>query len=119
MNDMISRAPAGAVTRQAISAAAARIAPHIRRTPVIEIDGRPFGLDGPLALKLELLQHSGSFKARGAFNNLLQAKVPKAGVVAASGGNQGAAVASAAQQPGVAGGVFVAASSAVANAQNR
>jgi threonine dehydratase len=107
MNDMTSRAPASTVTRQAISAAAERIAPHIRRTPVIEIDGRPFGLDGPLALKLELLQHSGSFKARGAFNNLLGAKVPKAGVVAASGGNHGAAVAYAAQRLGVPARIFV------------
>ena len=64
--------------------------PHVRRTPVFEADG--------LTLKLELLQHSGSFKARGAFANLLTREVPPAGVVAASGGNHGAAVAYAAQK---------------------
>jgi threonine dehydratase len=68
------------------------IRPHVRRTPVIEAEG--------LTLKLELLQHSGSFKARGAFANLLTREVPSAGVVAASGGNHGAAVAYAAQKLG-------------------
>ena len=68
------------------------IRPYIRRTPVIEAEG--------LTLKLELLQHSGSFKARGAFANLLTRDVPPAGVVAASGGNHGAAVAYAAQKLG-------------------
>src|SRR3954462_9864631 len=68
------------------------IRPHVRRTPVIEAEG--------LTLKLELLQHSGSFKARGAFANLLTREVPRAGVVAASGGNHGAAVAYAAQKLG-------------------
>ncbi|HWI35294.1 MAG TPA: threonine/serine dehydratase [Burkholderiales bacterium] len=68
------------------------IRPHVRRTPVIEAEG--------LVLKLELLQHSGSFKARGAFANLLTREVPAAGVVAASGGNHGAAVAYAAQKLG-------------------
>src|ERR1700724_3226283 len=70
---------------------------HIRRTPVIEVDGADFGLElDRLTLKLELLQHSGSFKARGAFANLLARPIPAAGVVAASGGNHGAAVAYAA-----------------------
>jgi threonine dehydratase len=73
------------------------IRPYIRRTPVLAIDGAEFGLrPGRLCLKLELLQHAGSFKARGAFANLLTRKVPAAGVVAASGGNHGAAVAYAA-----------------------
>jgi threonine dehydratase len=73
------------------------IRPYIRRTPVLEIDGADVGLPlGKLWLKLELMQHSGSFKARGAFTNLLTRKVPAAGVVAASGGNHGAAVAYAA-----------------------
>jgi threonine dehydratase len=73
------------------------IRPYVRRTPVIEIDAADVGLDaGKLCLKLELLQHSGSFKARGAFANLLTRKAPAAGVVAASGGNHGAAVAYAA-----------------------
>ena len=75
------------------------IRPYIRRTPVIEIDGCDFGLPGiPLTLKLELLQHTGSFKPRGAFTNLLTREVPPAGVVAASGGNHGIAVAYAAQR---------------------
>ena len=85
------------VDRPAISANYPRIAPYIRRTPVISVAGSDFGLSLPsLQLKLELLQHSGSFKPRGAFTNLLTREVPKAGVVAASGGNHGAAVAYAA-----------------------
>ncbi|MGC2264658.1 MAG: pyridoxal-phosphate dependent enzyme, partial [Candidatus Acidiferrales bacterium] len=79
----------------------ALVRPYIRRTPVIEVDARDFGL--PLAhtfLKLESLQHSGSFKARGAFANLLSRRIPEAGVVAASGGNHGAAVAFAAKALG-------------------
>jgi threonine dehydratase len=82
------------VSREQIQKAYPLIRPHIRRTPVIEIDGADFGLDSvTIVFKLELLQHSGSFKARGAFMNLLSRKVPDAGVVAASGGNHGAAVA--------------------------
>jgi threonine dehydratase len=73
------------------------IRPHIRRTPVIETPGADFGLaDATLVFKLELLQYAGSFKARGAFANLLGRQVPSAGVVAASGGNHGVAVAYAA-----------------------
>ena len=73
-----------------------------------EIDGADFGLSGhPLRLKLEFLQHSGSFKARGAFTNLLTRKVPQAGVVAASGGNHGVAVAYAAMKLGVPARIFV------------
>jgi threonine dehydratase len=82
-----------------IAAAARRIAPHVRRTPVIAVDGADFGLDGTrLVFKLEFLQHAGSFKTRGAFNNLLSRDIPAAGVVAASGGNHGAAVAYAAMK---------------------
>jgi threonine dehydratase len=80
------------VNRARIAQIEKLIRPHVRRTPVIEADG--------LTLKLELLQHSGSFKARGAFANLLTREVPPAGVVAASGGNHGAAVAYAAQKLG-------------------
>ena len=70
------------------------LASHVRKTPVVFVNGSEFGLEPvPLALKLELLQHSGSFKARGAITNLLTRTVPKAGVVAASGGNHGVAVA--------------------------
>lgn len=88
-------------TRQGIAGIEPVIRPYVRRTPVVEVAPADFGLRaGRLALKLELLQHSGSFKARGAFANLLTRKVPAAGVVAASGGNHGAAVAYAAQKLG-------------------
>lgn len=81
-----------------INAAAARIAPYVLVTPVLQTHA--FGLDYPVELKLEQLQHTGTFKARGAFNSLLSAKVPDAGIVAASGGNHGAAVAYAAHKLG-------------------
>jgi len=97
-----------AADRDTISQACQRIQPHIRRTPIVEIAAANFGLDIPqLFFKLEFLQHSGSFKGRGAMNNLLARKVPKAGVVAASGGNHGAAVAFAAQKCGVPAKIFV------------
>jgi len=84
------------------------IQPHIRLTPVVALDGSDFGLAKmDLTLKLELLQHSGSFKARGAFTNLLLRQVPAAGVVAASGGNHGAAVAYAAMKLGRPAKIFV------------
>ena len=92
-------APGDTITAQAIGRCEGIIRPYIRRTPVIAIDAAEFGLAAaPLSLKLELLQHSGSFKARGAFANLLTREVPEAGVVAASGGNHGAAVAYAAMR---------------------
>lgn len=85
-----------------------RIRPYIRRTPLIEADGADFGLDSIRTIfKLESLQHSGSFKARGAFANLLLRQVPRAGVVAASGGNHGAAVAFAASRLGKPARIFV------------
>ncbi len=87
-------------TRADIEAARARIAPHVRRTPVLEVGPGAFGSDGPLALKLELLQVTGSFKPRGAFNRMLTADVGPAGVVAASGGNFGLAVGHAARELG-------------------
>jgi threonine dehydratase len=63
------------------------IRPHIRWTPIIEVDAADFGLAAArLSLKLELLQYAGSFKTRGAFANLLSRQIPLAGVVAASGG---------------------------------
>ena len=87
------------ITRTDIQAVEPLIRPHIRRTPVIEVDGADFGLDSiTIVFKLELCQHGGSFKARGAFTNLLTREVPKAGVVAASGGNHGVAVAFAAMK---------------------
>jgi threonine dehydratase len=97
-----------AIRAENIAACEKLIRPHIRRTPVIEIDATDAGLEGrPLSLKLELFQHSGSFKARGAFANLLMRKVPAVGVVAASGGNHGAAVAYAAMKLKVAAKIFV------------
>ncbi len=91
--------PALKVDRKSIASTYGLIRPHIRRTPVVEVEGADFGLNGiGLVLKLELLQHSGSFKARGAFANLLMREIPAAGVVAASGGNHGAAVAFAAMK---------------------
>jgi threonine dehydratase len=92
----------------AIKATETLIRPHLRVTPVVEVDSRDFGLPRfPLVLKLEQLQHSGSFKARGAFANLLSRPIPPAGVVAASGGNHGAAVAYAAMRLGVPARIFV------------
>ena len=96
------------VNQRAITETYARIKPHVRRTPVIDIDAAELGLAaGPLTLKLELLQHAGSFKARGAFANLTGQAVPAAGVAAASGGNHGAAVAFAAQKLGHPAHIFV------------
>ncbi len=96
------------LTPASIATTHARISAHIRRTPVIDANAAEFGLPpAPLLLKLELMQHSGSFKARGAFANLLMRTVPAAGVVAASGGNHGAAVAYAAMKLGIAATIFV------------
>ncbi|ESY48419.1 threonine/serine dehydratase [Mesorhizobium sp. RSR380A] len=96
------------VTRERIAAMEPRIRRYIRHTPVLRVDMADFDRP-PLAvdLKLECLQHSGSFKARGAFTNLLERPVPAAGVVAASGGNHGAAVAYAAMRLGHKATIFV------------
>ena len=101
---MITAAP---VQRADIEAAALRIAPHVRVTPTIHLAAGAFGLAVPLVLKLELLQHTGSFKPRGAFNRLLSTSVPPAGVIAASGGNHGVAAAYAARQLGHSAEIFV------------
>ena len=93
------------LNRTAITQAAKRIAPFIRKTPVMDIIVP--GIDKPVCLKLELFQHTGSFKPRGAFNNLVGAKITKAGIAAASGGNHGAAVAYAAKTLGIAARIFV------------
>jgi threonine dehydratase len=99
---------AEAVTRTAVAQVETHIRPYVRCTPVISIDRAEFGLPaGPLMLKLEQMQHSGSFKARGAFANLTLRDVPAAGVVAASGGNHGAAVAYAAGVLGIPARIFV------------
>jgi threonine dehydratase len=96
------------VDRKRIAEVAKIIRPHVRRTPILEAAGADFRLDSiSLIFKLEFLQHAGSFKARGAFANLLIRKVPKAGVVAASGGNHGVAVAFAAGKLGVRAKIFV------------
>jgi threonine dehydratase len=108
----------GTISQEDIAAAARLIRPHIRRTPVIEVSGADFGLDAmDLSLKLELLQHSGSFKARGAFANLLMREVPPVGVVAASGGNHGAAVAYAAMKLGKRAKIFIPSVSSPAKVQ--
>jgi threonine dehydratase len=102
------RLMASSIDREGIAATHEVIRPWVRRTPVLEVSGADFGLAGiPLVLKLELFQHAGSFKSRGAFANLLLRKVPAAGVVAASGGNHGAAVAYAAMRLGVRAKIFV------------
>ena len=96
------------IDRAAIEKTEALIRPHVRLTPVLAASGADLGLAPfPLALKLELMQHSGSFKARGAFTNLMTRALPAAGVVAASGGNHGAAVAYAAMRLGVPAKIFV------------
>jgi threonine dehydratase len=108
------------ITRADIHRTYEVIKPHVRRTPVLEVELADLIGSGRresrprLTLKLEQLQRAGSFKARGAFANLLLRSVPAAGVVAASGGNHGAAVAYAAQQLGVPARVYVPAISAPA-----
>jgi len=106
------------IDRTAIAGAYDVIAPHIRATPVVEVRGADLGIDvDGLVLKLEFMQYAGSFKARGAFANLLLRDVPDAGVVAASGGNHGAAVAYASQRMGVTAKIFVPAFSSPAKIQ--
>jgi threonine dehydratase len=97
--------------RDDVEAAAGRIRPHVRRTPILGTEPGTFGIDQPLTLKLELLQVTGSFKPRGAFNRMLSAEVDEAGVVAASGGNFGLAVGHAARELGHRAEIFVPASS--------
>jgi threonine dehydratase len=96
------------ITRERIAETERLIRPFVRQTPLIAVDAADFDLPAaPLLLKLELFQHSGSFKARGAFANLLLREIPRVGVVAASGGNHGAAVAYAAHRLGVPATIFV------------
>ena len=94
-----------------IAAAAERIAPFVRRTPMLRLAGAELGTPGDVVLKLELLQHAGSFKPRGAFNRILTAQaageLPAAGLIAASGGNHGAAVAYAARVLGLSAEIFI------------
>ena len=96
------------ISRERIQATERVIRPHIRRTPILEVDAADFGLDSiKITFKLELFQHAGSFKARGAFTNMLTRDVPAVGVVAASGGNHGVAVAFAAMKLGKPATIFV------------
>ena len=94
--------------RAGIAGAKGLIRPYVRRTPTLDANPADFGLGCRcLTFKLEFLQHTGSFKPRGAFLNLLSQPVPEIGVVAASGGNHGAAVAYAAQKLGIKASIFV------------
>lgn len=95
------------LSRSAITTAAARIAGYVRHTPILRLASAELGLGYAVTLKLELLQHAGSFKPRGAFNRLLSASLPSAGVIAASGGNHGAAVAYAARELGAKAEIYV------------
>ncbi len=88
------------ITRFDIEAAAERITGHVRYTPVARLEPGAFGVPGIVTLKLELLQHTGSFKPRGAFSRMLSAEVDDSGVLAASGGNFGLGVAYAAHELG-------------------
>jgi threonine dehydratase len=100
--------PASLLDAASVAATETAIRPFVRCTPVVTVDRADFGLAaGPLTLKLEQLQHSGSFKVRGAFANLLLRDIPPAGVAAASGGNHGAAVAYAAGVLGIPARIFV------------
>jgi len=90
-----------------ITRAAELIRPHVRSTPVIEVTGHEIGVDATLVLKLEYLQHSGSFKARGATHYVCSRPIADGGIIAASGGNHGAAVAWAAHRFGHAAHIFV------------
>lgn len=99
--------PMALPTRDDIAQAHARIRPHVRRTPVMEGQVASLADGVSVSLKLEFLQHAGSFKSRGAFNNLVDLAAPAAGVATASGGNHGAAVAFAAQQLGLPARIFV------------
>jgi threonine dehydratase len=91
-----------------------RISGYVRRTPVVEAGPGAFGLPTAITLKLELLQHTGSFKARGAFSKMLASNIPSDGVIAASGGNFGLAVAHAAGRLGHRCRIFVPSTSPVA-----
>lgn len=98
------------ITRADVDQAAARIAGLTRRTPVLEADPGPF--PGQVWFKCEFMQHTGTFKARGALNRILASKErgelrPDVGVVVASGGNAGLANAYAAAQLGVPATVFL------------
>src|SRR5215510_14484802 len=93
------------ITRAAVEATAQKIAPYVRRTPAMDVTLS--GIAMPVTLKLELFQHTGSFKARGAFSTVIGRDLPKVGLAAASGGNHVAAAAYAAHVAGVPAHIFV------------
>jgi threonine dehydratase len=95
------------ISRTEIQDAGRRIALHVRRTPVMALEENAFGIDARIFFKLECFQHTGSFKPRGAFNCILSSKIEEAGVIAASGGNHGAAVAYAAHKLGHRAEIFI------------
>jgi threonine dehydratase len=95
------------ISRTEIQDAGRRIATHVRRTPVMALEEKAFGIDARIFFKLECLQHTGSFKPRGAFNCILSSNIGESGVIAASGGNHGAAVAYAAHNLGHRAEIFV------------
>jgi threonine dehydratase len=95
------------ISRTEIQDAGRRTAVHVRRTPVMALEEKAFGIDARTFFKLECLQHTGSFKPRGAFNCILASTIGETGVIAASGGNHGAAVAYAAQKLGHKAEIFV------------
>ena len=99
--------PTTMLSRSDIAAAAARISGFVRHTPILRTAPGALGCAAPITLKLELLQHAGSFKPRGAFNRMLLERSPAAGVIAASGGNHGAAVAYAARALSITAEIFV------------
>jgi threonine dehydratase len=106
----VAALPEPLVTPDMIASARARVSPFVRRTPIISTRPGELGLSHGVALKLELLQYTGSFKVRGAFHKILTAAqrgIPEAGLVAASGGNHGAAVAFAARRLGHRAEIFV------------
>ena len=95
------------VSRTAISAAAEAIAGGVRRTPMLDLGADFFAVEADVQCKLELLQHTGSFKPRGALHRALTSEVPEGGLIAASGGNHGLAVAWVGQRLGVPAEIFV------------
>ena len=99
------------ISRDEVEVAAARVEGYVRRTPVMRLEAGALGLGADLTLKLELFQHTGSFKPRGTFNRLLLAEIPEAGVITASGGNHGQALAHVARVLGIRAEIFVPSSS--------
>ncbi|HZJ08047.1 MAG TPA: pyridoxal-phosphate dependent enzyme [Nocardioidaceae bacterium] len=93
--------------KQDIESAAARLGEKIRHTPTLDLHADETAVPARVVLKLELLQHTGSFKARGALNSVMSLQSDAVAVTAASGGNHGAAVAWAAQRFGLGADIFV------------